>query len=86
MGRFVAGRGWGWRGRVVLHKLSSHSACIAWPTVLKAERNVGQTPPPPVCILVFCHKQQHGFLENMSGVASNSLLCLFKSFNSNMAK
>lgn len=30
----------------VLHKLSSHSACIPWLTVLKAKWNVGQTPPP----------------------------------------
>lgn len=32
--------GWG-----VLHKLSSRSACIAWPTVQRDKRNVGQTPP-----------------------------------------
>ena len=40
------GRGWGWWLGVVLHKLSSRSACIAWPTVQRDEWNVGQTPPP----------------------------------------
>lgn len=50
---------WGWEwGGGVLHKLSSRSACIAWPTVQKGEWNVGQTPPPlsfsvSVCILFF---------------------------------
>ena len=33
-------------GRRVLHKLSSRSACTAWPTVHRDEWNVGQTPPP----------------------------------------
>lgn len=38
----------------VLHKLSSHSACIPWLTVLKAKWNVGQTPPPfSSCVFYF---------------------------------
>lgn len=51
-------RGWGGWGGGMLHKLSSRSACIAWPTVQKGEWNVGQIPPPlsfsvSVCILFF---------------------------------
>lgn len=34
-----------WGGALVLHKLSSRSACIAWPTVQRDKWNVGQTPP-----------------------------------------
>lgn len=68
------GMGWGigGGGGGVLHKLSSRSACIAWPTVQRDEWNVGQTPPPlsfflSVCILLFplSETPHHcGFLEN----------------------
>ncbi len=49
---------WGGALGGMLHKLSSRSACIAWPTVQRDEWNVGQTPPPLsfflcVCILLF---------------------------------
>lgn len=37
---------WVWLRGGVLHKLSSCSACIAWPTVQRNGWNVGQTLPP----------------------------------------
>lgn len=45
--------GMGWGVEWVLHKLSSRSACIAWPTVQRDEWNVGQTPPPLSFFLSF---------------------------------
>lgn len=89
-------RAWGGAFGGMLHKLSSHSACIACPTVLKAEWNVGQTPPPlsfciSVCILFFSVTNItalwiFGKQKEMCGVGSKPLFCLIKSINYNIKK
>lgn len=57
----------------VLHKLSSHSACIPWLTVLKAKWNVGQTPPPFSSCACF-------FFFFTPAVTNNMLRCFYLAF------
>lgn len=67
---------------VMLHKLSSRSACTARPTVQRDEWNVGQTPPPlflsPSVSFFFSYTVMwiFGKQKQLCGVGYQPLFCL----------